>query len=132
MAGLFRRFSGKTADTDTNAQGSIPWIPMADISELDALETASYSRPQLIFKHSRRCALSSMMLRRFEQAWKPAAASMDFYQLDVIGNRSLSDAVASRLGIRHESPQALLLIGGKVIAAASHGGIGGMELPETP
>lgn len=131
MTGFFRRFSGKTAEEGSKPQGGIPWRALTELAELDALETGSYARPQLIFKHSSRCALSSMMLRRFEQAWQSAAMVVDFYQVDVIGNREISGAVASRLGIRHESPQAILIIGGKVAAAASHGGIAGIQVPET-
>ena len=131
MAGFFRRFSCKTAEEGSNSQGGIPWARLAELVELDALQTASYTRPQLIFKHSSRCALSSMMLRRFEQAWQAAAMVVDFHQVDVIGNREISGAVANRLGIRHESPQAILIIGGEVAAAASHGGIPGMQVPET-
>jgi len=38
----------------------------------------------------------------------------------VQSDRETSNAVATRLGVRHETPQALLLRGGRVVWNASH------------
>lgn len=40
--------------------------------------------------------------------------------IDVIGQRSMSMAIADSLGVQHESPQLLMVRDGKVVAHGSH------------
>lgn len=92
-----------------------------------ALETclaASEENPVLILKHSTRCPISSSALQEVreyveERDGEVPAAYINY----VVENRDISNAIASHLGIRHESPQAFLVSGGAVVWHASHGGI---------
>jgi bacillithiol system protein YtxJ len=52
-----------------------------------------------------------------------AHPDMPVYLVDVIAGRPLSRAIAARLDITHESPQAILLRSGTPVWHASHDGV---------
>ena len=52
--------------------------------------------------------------------FKQDAPPVDVVIVDVLGHRALSRAIAERFNIRHESPQALLMLGGVIRWHASH------------
>jgi bacillithiol system protein YtxJ len=54
--------------------------------------------------------------------WKKADGIQTYF-VDVIAERPLSQLIAAKTGVRHESPQALLVKDGKVIYSDSHLGI---------
>ena len=97
------------------------WHNLINENQLDELVVKSQERPQLIYKHSTRCGTSSLIRNRLERATVPAA--MDFYFLDLIAYRSLSDKIANSFGVRHESPQVLLIQNGECVYHQSHGAI---------
>ena len=88
---------------------SFPWKELTMQEQLDEIDSRSNSRPVVIFKHSTRCSISAMTLSRFERAYTDDL-SFEPYFLDLIAYRDVSDAIAERYGIRHESPQALLIL----------------------
>ena len=71
-----------------------------------------------IFKHSSRCGVSSMVLRRFEKQVQDKKET--YIYLHIQGFRSLSNWIAEELEIRHESPQLIVLKNSKVLAHDSH------------
>lgn len=76
----------------------------------------------ILFKHSTRCELSAsawLHIERFEENF-PAAP---VFIVDVIRHRSVSDEAESRLQVRHESPQAILVEDGQAVQQASHRGV---------
>jgi bacillithiol system protein YtxJ len=99
---------------------------LTHLSDLDMLEAAiaeSAERPVLLFKHSRTCGISCEALDELqahvaEQASTAAGAS--YKVITVQSHRGLSDSAAKRLGIRHETPQAILLKDGRPVWNASH------------
>ncbi|MFT3936005.1 MAG: bacillithiol system redox-active protein YtxJ [Chitinophagaceae bacterium] len=104
------------------------WIPLISENQLDNIITDSANRPQLIFKHSTRCSISSMAKNRLERGEQPG--NIDFHFLDLIAYRSLSHKVAEVFNIEHESPQALLIKNGKCVYDESHSGITMDEIEE--
>ena len=70
-----------------------------------------------------------MMLRRFEANWVASREKADFYLLDLIAFREVSDAVSRKMSLMHQSPQLLLIREGVLERAASHSDIAGI-LPE--
>ncbi|SFR45293.1 bacillithiol system protein YtxJ [Robiginitalea myxolifaciens] len=104
-----------------------PWKPLNQEEQLEQLLQDSADRPQVVFKHSTRCGISSMMLRRFENIWINEEGA-DFYYLDLISFRGLSAMIADKSGVRHESPQVLIFENGQVKAVASHSAIGELSL----
>lgn len=81
----------------------------------------SQDRPQIIFKHSTRCSISGVALQRLQKSRQPD--DVDFYFLDLISYRSLSNKIAELFGIQHESPQVLVIRDGECIYSESHLGI---------
>lgn len=97
------------------------WIDLHDELQLQKILELSHTRPQVIFKHSTRCATSSMAKNRLEKKEAPAAA--DFYFLDLIQYRSLSNKIAEDFSVHHESPQVLLIMNRECVYEESHNGI---------
>lgn len=96
----------------------IHWIPLQRPEQLDTIVADSHSRPQVIFKHSTRCSVSSMVLNRLERDDQPS--SMDFYLLDLLSYRSISNDIAERFHVHHESPQIIIIKNGEAIFDESH------------
>ncbi len=104
------------------------WKPLQDESTLEAIKQASTTTPQVIFKHSTRCSISSMAKSRLDRSEAPAG--VDFYYLDLIAYRSLSNKVAEDFFVEHESPQILLIKNGECVYDESHSGISMDEIEE--
>lgn len=99
-----------------------PWMPLTTLQQLNVITLESKHLPILIFKHSTRCTISSMVLRRFEKDWDETLQATLYY-LDILQYRELSKAVENQFSVTHESPQLLLIIDEKVVYHASHGDI---------
>jgi bacillithiol system protein YtxJ len=97
------------------------WIALTTEAQLKEIAENSVERPQVIFKHSSRCATSSMAKSRLERNFQPA--EIDFYFLDLIAYRSLSGKVAELFKVAHESPQVLLIKNKECVYEESHSGI---------
>lgn len=97
------------------------WIPLQTESQLEDIKSKSANRPQLIFKHSTRCSVSAVVKSRLERSKEPQ--DIDFYYLDLIGFRPVSNKIANLFGINHQSPQVLLIRDGQCVYDESHMGI---------
>lgn len=104
------------------------WIDLNNIQQLAAIKELSKARPQVIFKHSTRCSISSVAKSRLERSEQPGHS--DFYFLDLLRYRSVSDQVAEDFAVIHESPQILLIKNTKCVYEESHSGIRMDELVE--
>ena len=95
---------------------------LQSVSEIEPLIESSGERPVMFFKHSLTCPISGAALREYERFLEDRPADDDtVYTLIEIQNaRDVSTAIAERTGVRHESPQALLLRSGEVAWHASH------------
>jgi bacillithiol system protein YtxJ len=102
------------------------WIHLTDEEQLKNIVIKSQSRPQVIFKHSTRCSISAVALNRLQKAQQPA--DVDFYFLDLIAYRNLSNKIADIFKVHHESPQVLLIRNGECIYDESHMGISMNEI----
>ncbi len=97
------------------------WHPIKAIDQLDEIKAASFTTPQVIFKHSTTCSISRMAFNRFECAEAPD--NVDFHYLDLLNFRQISNAVAELFQVHHESPQVILIKDGECIYDESHYGI---------
>lgn len=97
------------------------WIALDKETQLEDIDTSSATRPQLIFKHSIRCSISAMIKNRLTK--KELPDGIDFYYLDLVNHRDISNAIAHKYGVEHESPQVLLIKNGQCVYHASHGAI---------
>jgi bacillithiol system protein YtxJ len=102
-------------------------VPVHDAKDLDAAFEESKSRPVILFKHSPTCPVSGAAWAEFlsfvrSPRLSPGPAPA-LRVIDVLAGRTVARLVAERTGVRHESPQALVLRGGKVARHASHGSL---------
>ena len=91
---------------------------MVRLDTIEKLEEAienSRVHPVLLFKHSRTCGISAGVMNQ-EIAGVDAPVNLILVQDD----RHISNELAARTGIRHESPQAIVLKDGEVVYHASH------------
>lgn len=105
------------------------WTLLENEAQLDALQKKSFESPQVIFKHSTRCSISAMAKGRLDAI--DNSASIEFHYLDLIQFRSLSNEIAERFHVVHESPQALLIKNGECQLELSHWEIKFEELAES-
>ena len=96
--------------------------PVTSSRELDAVVEASAAAPVLLFLHDPYCPISG---RAYEQVERIEAT---VHMIDVDAHSALGREVASRTGIRHQSPQAIVFINGRAAWHASHGGITAVAL----
>ncbi len=97
------------------------WKVLNEPAQLEEINKSSYERPLVIFKHSTRCSISSMAKSRLERSTPPEG--IDFYYLDLIRHRTISNKLAEDYDVWHESPQVLLIKDGACIYDESHNGI---------
>ena len=88
--------------------------PVSDASTLEELFEPTNAQPVLLFKHSNSCPISARAYRQMQEVKVPVSI------LVVQEDRALSRDVATRTGVRHETPQALVLRNGRAVWAASH------------
>ena len=82
--------------------------------ELEKLFQKSNETPIVLFKHSLTCPISHGVYREVSNA------DADINLIIVQRARNISNAIAEKTGIRHESPQAIVLKNGEPIYHASH------------
>lgn len=123
---LFNSIFG-SSDEKKEKLSSVNWIPLQLRGQLDEIIALSNEKPVLIFKHSTRCSISRFALKQFENEFD-LQNQIDAYFLDLLEFRDISNEIASRFGIMHQSPQLLLIKEGKVLYDASHSDIQADEL----
>ncbi len=96
------------------------WNTLTNEEQLDNIFKLSFTKPQVIFKHSTRCSISTVAKTRLD---KSSVDTIDFYYLDLIANRNLSNLIAEKLNVHHESPQVILIQNGNSIYDESHSSI---------
>lgn len=104
------------------------WIELTTEEQLNTIIEESKQQPVVIFKHSTRCSISSMVKNRLERETAPE--DITFYYLDLIRYRSVSNKIAELFQVYHESPQVLLIKNGDCTYDESHNGIDMYEIAE--
>ncbi|UOQ72906.1 bacillithiol system redox-active protein YtxJ [Hymenobacter cellulosilyticus] len=100
---------------------STPWQPLTEAEQLTDIVRESHEHPVLIFKHSTSCSISAAAKSKLERQWPDAnLANASIYYLDLLRYRPISAEIANKFGVRHESPQLLLIQDGECRFDASH------------
>jgi bacillithiol system protein YtxJ len=97
------------------------WLKLETLEQLNHLTTESAKRPQIIFKHSIHCSISGMVFHRLDKEKTPLNA--DFYYLDLLNYRDISNKIAEDFHVYHESPQILIIKTGECVYNESHNAI---------
>jgi bacillithiol system protein YtxJ len=98
------------------------------VDEFESAVAGSKDRPLLLFKHSLTCATSAHAHGEVEAFLSKPGLPVDARAVHVQTGRAISDAIAGRFGIRHESPQVLLISNEQVVWHASHYGVSQQEI----
>ena len=117
------------SDEPNPAALKLSWNHLTDLGGLNEIIVLSEQQPVLIFKHSTRCSISRMALKQFENEFN-LQDKIAIYYLDLLEFRSISNEIASRFKIEHQSPQIVLIKNGAVIYDASHSDIDALKLQE--
>jgi bacillithiol system protein YtxJ len=125
---IFNSLFGDSEEKKT-AVSKINWIPLTDLGQLNEIIARSNEKPVSIFKHSTRCSVSRFALKQFENEFD-SADTTETYFLDLIEYRDVSNEIANRFQVVHQSPQILLIKNGKSVYDASHSDIDARELAE--
>lgn len=92
--------------------------------ELDQLFQQSNETPVALFKHSLTCPISSGVYQEISNA------DADINLIIMQRARNVSNALAEKTDIRHESPQAIVIKDGKPVYHASHYDITASDVEE--
>lgn len=111
---------GKLFGENEKPKPSSFWKNITSEKDLAEAVENSYHEKTVIFKHSTSCFISKTVLRNFEKEIEDIDQKVSFYYLDLLAHRSVSNKIAEDFGIRHESPQLIVLENGKAINHASH------------
>lgn len=123
---FFKNIFNSSEDKDSN-ENKINWNELTDIGQLNEIIAISNEKPVAIFKHSTRCSISRMALKQFEKEFN-SSDKVTPYFLDLIAHRDISNEIATRFGVYHQSPQLILIKDGKAIYNVSHSDIDAEEL----
>ena len=104
-----------------NKSSKMDWINLNSVEQLTEIDEKSKKKVQVLFKHSTRCSVSTFAKRILTSEYsEEVKLKADVYYLDLIAFRELSNIIASKYGVIHESPQILAIKDGKCIFNASH------------
>lgn len=92
---------------------------LRSLADLDRILSAGKGNV-VLYKHSTQCGMCDGALEEIEEFLKLHAAAGEFHYLDLLAHRDVSNTIAQRLGVKHESPQAIVLRDGKVAAVLNH------------
>lgn len=112
---------------EKNPLSKVGWRSLTDLGQLNEIIDLSTEKPVVIFKHSTRCSISRMALKQFENEFDLNEKVVSFL-LDLIEYRNISNEIASRFGVQHQSPQIILICDGKAVYNASHESIEAAKL----
>jgi bacillithiol system protein YtxJ len=118
-----------SSDEKESNEKKVNWIELTDLGQLNEISTLSHDKPVAIFKHSTRCSVSRMALKQFENEFNNDV-KVTLYFLDLIENRAISNEIAIRFAVTHQSPQLILIKEGKAIYHVSHSEIDAESLKE--
>ncbi len=96
------------------------WNTLNQLEQLDKIDQESQDQYVILFKHSVTCGISSAAKHRLEGDWDTINDGIKFYYLDLLSHRDVSNAIADRYKVTHQSPQIIIIKNGQAIYDTSH------------
>ncbi len=106
----------------------VPWHVLGKLDQLDEIVEQSKTQPVAIFKHSTRCGISRGVLKLLEKNYNLTDDQLKLYYLDLLQNKDISNEIAARFKVNHESPQMIVIKNGVVVHHDSHSAIDASHL----
>ena len=119
----------ETSSPEGHEKGNLSEVgarELLSVTDYERAVTISKGKPVLVFKHSTECPISGAAYRRVA-AWAKdkGKAAPGIFLVKVIEQQPVSQEIAARAKIQHESPQVILFVDAKPVWSASHEGITG-------
>lgn len=96
------------------------WNSIESQEDIDRAVEESHQHKVAIFKHSTRCFISKTVLKNFEREIADSDKDIAYFIIDILSHRELSNEIAERFCIEHQSPQLIILENGLSVNDASH------------
>ena len=119
MSFLNKLFGNDEPKSSNTAENTF-WKNIESEDDLKEATQKSFHKKVVIFKHSTRCQISKMVLKNFEKEVASSDKEVEYYFLDLIKYRPISNQIVEDFGVSHQSPQMIVLVDGKAVANASH------------
>ncbi|MEZ7945854.1 MAG: bacillithiol system redox-active protein YtxJ [Flavobacteriaceae bacterium] len=116
--GLFNKILGSKVKEEKET--NVNWIPFNSLEQIKTIKELSKSETILVFKHSTRCSISSMVIKRFENLFDSSMNNIKVYYLDLLNFRAISDEVGYSFQVQHQSPQLLIIRNEVAVLNVSH------------
>ena len=126
--GLFNSFFTKSQQHPV--KGNVNWIHLTNIDQIKQTRSQSKSETVYIFKHSTRCVISKMVIKRFENMFDESMSNVKVYYLDLLNYRDISNEIAVSFEVIHQSPQLLIIKNEVSVFNASHQDITSVKLQD--
>ena len=96
------------------------WTPLISVDEINTIKEISKSQAILIFKHSTRCGISRVVIKKFESLFNEENKQLKVYYLDLLNFREVSSKLSEVFQVIHQSPQLLVVKNGISVYDESH------------
>jgi bacillithiol system protein YtxJ len=96
------------------------WNEIKSIKEVDDIITKSVVNTQIIFKDSTHCGISAYAKSRIDDGYGHIEGKANFNYLDLLAYRNVSNYIAERLNVIHQSPQIIVIKDGKAVHSVTH------------
>jgi len=123
--GIFNNMFGGKEGQEEKPEKKIylTWLPLTSLEQLETIETESNTASVLIFKDSTRCGISKMVIKQFEKLFTEENQHLKVYYLDLLNYRDISNEIAVKFQVMHQSPQLIVVRNGTAVHHASHNDI---------
>lgn len=118
-----------SSSEENQSDSKVGWRQLVDLGQLNEIVADSADKPVIIFKHSTRCGVSRMVLKQFENEFD-LHEKITPYFVDLLEHRNISNEIASRFGVFHQSPQLIVIKDGTAVFNESHGSIDAGKLEQ--
>ncbi|MDX6745890.1 bacillithiol system redox-active protein YtxJ [Polaribacter sp. PL03] len=120
--GIFNSMFGGKSDKESKPEkkSHLNWLPLTSLEQLETIKNESNTEAVLIFKHSTRCGISSMVIKQFEKLFTEEHKGLKVYYLDLLNYRNISDEVGYKFQVMHQSPQLIAVRNGVSVYDAAH------------
>lgn len=114
---MFRIIKNMFTASDTNLDH---WNVLTEKDHVEEVLENSHQKTQLVYKHSHTCGICHAAKERIEESMDEIKRQAAINFTNVKKSRPVSNALADELGIRHESPQVLIIKNGECTWHESH------------
>jgi bacillithiol system protein YtxJ len=123
-------FKETLSEESESSKEDVKYFELDKMEQFDEIDEISKTKPVVLFKHSTRCSISRMALKQFDTAFNYPEEKIEWYLLDLLNHRDLSNEIASRYNVVHQSPQIVVIRNGKAVFNESHDSIAAEDLKQ--